>query len=65
MNSKLVPVTSKVHVSLTLSLILGEDHYTIAVPVMKVLRIISLSEIVFESHIAYSGQRLNVTNASK
>ena len=47
MNSKLVPVTSKVHVSLTLSLILSEDHYTIAVPVMKVLRIISLSEIVF------------------
>ena len=47
MNSKLVLVTSKVHVSLTLSLILSEDHYTIAVPVMKVLLIISLSEIAF------------------
>ena len=41
MNSKLVAVTLKVHVSLTLSLILSEDHYTIAVPVMKVLLIIS------------------------
>ena len=45
MNSKRVPVTSKVHVSLTLSLILSEDHYTIAVPVMKVLPIISLSKL--------------------
>lgn len=47
MNSKLVPVTSKVHVSPTLSFILSEDHYTIAIPVMKVLLIISLSEIAF------------------
>ena len=65
MNSKLVAVTLKVHVSLTLSLILSKDHYTIAIPVMKVLLIISLSEIAFWSHIAYSGQRLNITNASK
>ena len=47
MNSKLVVVTLKVHVSLTLSLILSKDHYTIAIPVMKVLLIISLSEIAF------------------
>ena len=47
MNSKLVVVTLRVHVSLTLSLILSEDHYTIAIPVMKVSLIISLSEIAF------------------